>query len=450
MALHDVNSFSLLFILLPALTLFLVSNQSHAVTTSPSSPKGIVLQVTKDPATLQYTTLVQQRTPLVPIKLTVDLGEGSLWVSCEDGYKSSTFKNVRCRSAHCALARSIGCGNRCAYSSNHLPNCTKNACLTLAINPFSGNLNADGEAVEDVLLLQSTSGQVVSAPHFVFNCVPSHFTFGLASGVKGVAGLGSTLAALPTQLAQTFSFRRKFLICLSSSTRANAGVVVFGDSGRFPTHKKNNNTSDRIYKSLIYTPLLKNPMGKDSKGRESSEYYVGLTSIKVNGNDVPFNTKLLSFDYEGGGGTKISTAHPYTVLERSIYQAVLMAFNHEIPLNVTRLNTPIEPFGACFRGITPNLVPPIDFVFQNQKTVWRISGNNLMARIDKDVICLAIVELPSLKSDTTEYEFERKSAVTIGAHQIEEHLLVFDLPNSMVGFSPSLLYRKTTCSSFKV
>lgn len=54
-------------------------------------PKALVLPVAKDSSTLQYITTIKQRTPLVPIKLTIDLGGQSLWVNCDEGqYISST------------------------------------------------------------------------------------------------------------------------------------------------------------------------------------------------------------------------------------------------------------------------------------------------------------------------------------------------------------------------
>ncbi|GMN72670.1 hypothetical protein TIFTF001_054771, partial [Ficus carica] len=41
---------------------------------SSSRPKALVLRVNKDASTLQHYTHLAQRTPPVPVKLTVDLG----------------------------------------------------------------------------------------------------------------------------------------------------------------------------------------------------------------------------------------------------------------------------------------------------------------------------------------------------------------------------------------
>ncbi|CAI9106531.1 OLC1v1005713C1 [Oldenlandia corymbosa var. corymbosa] len=449
MAFHSGGStvLPLFFLLLPILLTTLLfpfqASQAEALATTSSNSTNIILRVTKDPETLQHTTIVQQRTPLVPIKLAVDLGGEALWVACEEnGYKSSSFEVVRCGSATCATAGFTFCADSCA--ANPRPwYCDRNACVTTPVNPFTnihGYAYSGGQAADDVLglllLLGSSNAArgLALANRFVFTCVPVWFSEGLARGVKGIAGLGANPGALPTQLSHTFNFlRRKFVVCLSSSTKSSSGFVAFGESVPLKSD---------ISKSLIYTPIVKHPVGKKyNRVREFSEYYVGLKSIKINGKPVPLNTTLLSFDEGGNGGTKISTADPYTVLESSIYQNVIKAFLREIPSNVARV-APVKPFGACFK-LGSLVVPPIDLVFQsNQKggssSVWRISGTNLMVRVNKDVACLGFVEYRK--------NLVNRAAVSIGAHQIEETLLEFDLILSRVGFSPSLLSRKTSCA----
>ncbi|KAM5563772.1 hypothetical protein ABKV19_018410 [Rosa sericea] len=88
-------------------------------------PKALVVPVTKDASTLQYTTRIAQRTPLVPISLVLDLGGQFLWVDCEQNYVSSTYRPARCRSAQCSLAGASGCGD--CFSSPK-PGCNNNTC----------------------------------------------------------------------------------------------------------------------------------------------------------------------------------------------------------------------------------------------------------------------------------------------------------------------------------
>ncbi|KAL3536476.1 hypothetical protein ACH5RR_004937 [Cinchona calisaya] len=428
MALHYGSSSAFLLLLL------FISSRCAAKT-------SLILPVTKDSSTLQYTTHVYQRTPLVPVKLTVDLGGNSLLLDCEEGYVSSSYKSVNCKSAHCVLAKPTSCGDGCY--THTLWYCNKKACFTSQYNLLNQTSLLSytfAEAAEDVLSIPIRSGSTggetaVSVPRFVFNCVPTWFIGNaVARGVKGMAGLGRSYIALPTQLAQAFSFPRKFALCLSSSTKEASGVIVFGDY-----------RVDRSKLSLIYTPILTNPRSSKYIGqRESSEYFIGVKSIRVNGKKVPLNTTLLSFDDEGNGGTRISTVNPYTILESSIYEAVKEAFVRELPASVTGVTPPPgAPFGVCFRGIhsSSREVPSIDLVFPRKNVYWRIHGANSMVQVGKDVTCLGFVDgrnLPLLPA----------SSVVIGGHQIEDNLLEFDLQRSRVGFSSSLSLHQTTCAHF--
>ncbi|XP_048335294.2 probable aspartic proteinase GIP2 isoform X2 [Ziziphus jujuba] len=366
-------------------------------------PKALLLPLYKDPSTLQYLTKIKQRTPLVPIKLTVDLGAEFLWVDCEQGYVSSTFKSPLCSSAPCSLLYPKICG-RCV-SPTFLPGCNiDNICIIHPYNPLIWT-----------------------------------FISGLASGVKGMAGLGRTKIGLPYQFAAAFSLKRKFAICLSSSTRSK-GVIFFGD-GPFAFLPNID-----LSKSLTYTPLLINPISTGGflyPGKKSADYFIGVKSIKINDKVVHLNTSLLSIDNKGRGGTKISTVDPYSVLETSIYNAFIDAFEKAMGDQVTRVAA-VEPFGACFNstGIGSTrvgaAVPTIDLVLQNNNVFWRIFGANSMVEVRKDVLCLGFVD----------GGVGAKASIVIGGHQLEDNFLQFELDYNRLGFSSSLLFRQTTCSNF--
>ncbi|GMN31383.1 hypothetical protein TIFTF001_044570 [Ficus carica] len=397
-------------------------------------PKALVLRITKDNSTLQYTTHVAQRTPHVPVKLTLDLGGEYLWVDCEQGYVSSTFKPLPCNSTKCRGR--LYDGSRACMANDTI-------CMESPYNPIA-SIGTTDKIAYDVLSIQSTDGsnpgKVVSVPKFNFACASTLYLQELASGVKGMAGLGrSNLDSLPLQFASTFGFQRKFALCLSPSTSFN-GAVFFGDG---PYVLLPNNVD--VSKSLTYTPLLLNHQNLVGGflNESSAEYFIGVKSIKIEGKTVPLNTTLLSFDRLGFGGTKISTVEPYTVLERSIYNAIVRAFVKAFGSNVRRV-TPVAPFGACFssKNIRSTragpAVPTIDLVLQNEKAYWRILGANSMVRVSDDVLCLGFVDggLNPLTS------------IVIGGQQIEDNLLQFDLAASRLGFSSSLLLKQTSCSNF--
>ncbi|KAK7846571.1 basic 7s globulin [Quercus suber] len=403
--------------------------------------KGIkqgVLPISKDASSLQYIAQLNQRTPLVPIKLTLDLGGQFLWVDCEQHYVSSTYKPIRCHSAQCSLANGNGCGE--CYSSPK-PGCNNNTCSQFPDNSVTHTATS-GELAQDVVSIQSTNGlnpgRVVSVSNFIFTCGSTFLLKGLASGVKGMAGFGRTRISVPSQFSTAFSFHRKFAICLSSSTSSN-GVMFFGD-GPYVLLPNND-----VSKSLIYTPLIKNPVSTASaytQGDPSAEYFIGVKSIKINGKVVPLNQTLLSIDHKGFGGTKISTVNPYTIMETSIYNAVIKAFIKELA-NVPRVAS-VAPFGACFSSkniggtrVGP-AVPQIDFVLQSESVFWRVFGSNSMVQVSNDVLCLGFVDGGS----------KPRTSIVIGGYQIEDNLLQFDLATSRLGFSSSLLFQQTTCANF--
>ncbi|XP_024020914.1 basic 7S globulin-like [Morus notabilis] len=430
------SSSSIHFLLFCSL-LFSIISLSKAKTTS-FRPKALVLPVTKDALTSQYLVQIKERTPLVPVKLTVDLGGEFLWVDCEKGYVSSSFKPARCGSAQCNLAQSKDCGE--CYSPPK-PGCNNNTCSLFPYNPFI-RTSTSGEFASDVVSLQSTNGfnpgRVVSAPKVLFTCGSTFLLEGLASGVTGIAGLGRKKIGLPAQLASAFSFNRKFAVCLSSSVRSK-GVIFFGNEPYVFLPNID------VSKNLIYTPLILNPVstsGSYYEGETSADYFIGVKSIKINDKVVPLNTTLLTINKDGYGGTKISTVERYTVMHTSIYNAVVRAFVKTLS-KVPRVKA-VAPFGACYSSkslgstrVGPG-VPSIDLVLQSQMVVWKIFGANSMIQVSDDVLCLGFVD----------GGVEPRTSIVIGGHQIENNLLQFDLASSRLGFSSSLLFRQTTCANF--
>lgn len=363
----------------------------------------------------------------MPVKLTLDLGGGYLWVNCEDkSYVSSTLKPILCGSAQCSLFGSHGCSG-------------DKICGRSPSNTVTG-VSTYGDIHSDVVSVNSTNGnnptRVVSVPNFLFICGSKVVQDGLPRGVKGMAGLGRTRVSLPSQFASAFSFKRKFAICLGSSPLAN-GVIFFGD-GPY-------NLNMDVSKVLTFTPLITNPVSTAPSaflGEPSVEYFIGVKSIRVSNKKIPLNTTLLSIDRSNGvGGTKISTVNPYTVMETSIYKAVAEAFVKAVGAPTV---APVAPFGTCFaiKDVGSSrmgpAVPSIDLVLQNEEVEWSIIGANSMVRVNNgDVICLGFVDGGA----------HPMTSITIGAHQLENNLLQFDLATSRLGFR-SLFLEHTNCDNF--
>ncbi|XP_059315845.1 probable aspartic proteinase GIP2 [Lycium ferocissimum] len=416
-----------------SLSLFLCFLLLFSLSTAktPPRPRAFLLPVTKDAATKQYVTVIRQRTPLFPVKLTVDLGQRSMWVDCEKGYVSSSYKPVPCSSVPCERSFSGACVESCVGSPS--PGCNNNTCAFFPDNPFI-NTGSVGEFAEDVVSLQltdgcSNTGKFVSANGVVFACGPTFLLKALAKGVIGIAGFRNGFIGLPSQIAAAFHLDRKFAICLSSST-TSPGVILFGDSRYVSLPGVN------VSRTLAYTPLLKNhvsTVGSHIQGEPSMEYFIGVKSIKINGNVVPINTKLLTINKYGIGGAKINTVDPYTKMETSIYNAFTKVFVKSLA-KVPRAR-PVDPFKVCYNRTTfgstrvgPG-VSPIELILGNKNatlnSVWTIRGANSMVAVDNAVLCLGFVDGGP----------EPKTSIVIGAHQIEDNLLQFDIANKRLGFS---------------
>uniref|UniRef100_A0A803R8L8 Peptidase A1 domain-containing protein n=1 Tax=Cannabis sativa TaxID=3483 RepID=A0A803R8L8_CANSA len=436
------------YFLLFIINSFLFLNSCIAKTTT-QRLNALVLPITKLTSTndIQYITQIHQRTPLVPVKLALYLGGDSLVVDCEDlGFVSSTYKPALCGSAECTFADARCNDGMC--SGIERPGCHNNTCLLQGSNPFT-SLGSVDEVGSDVVSVQSTDGssprKSVSVANFVFVCSSSTIKLGLGKGVKGIAGLGRYPISLPFQLASAHKLSAKFAICLPSSTSESKKGTLFVGEGPY-VYRPNIDVS----KSLIHTKLYQMPrlfLGTFRSSPESfTEYFVKVKSIKVNGIAVPLNTSLLPVKRSLNlGGTKISTTVPYTKLETSIFKAVVNAFVKAMG-NIPRVK-PVEPFEACFSskniGSTPfgPAVPKIDLMFEKRSVSWSMFGANSMVRVSDKVMCLGFVDGFDIES--------MRSAIIIGAHQLEDNLLEFDVANSRLGFSSSLRFgSKTTCSNF--
>ncbi|KAG7652904.1 Xylanase inhibitor C-terminal [Arabidopsis suecica] len=422
-------------IIFSVLLLFTFSLSSSAQTSF--RPKALLLPVTKDQSTLQYTTVINQRTPLVPASVVFDLGGRELWVDCDKDYVSSTYQSPRCNSAVCSRAGSNSCGT---CFSPPRPGCSNNTCGGIPDNTVTGTATS-GEFALDVVSIQSTNGsnpgRVVKIPNLIFDCGATFLLKGLASGTVGMAGMGRHNIGLPSQFAAAFSFNRKFAVCLTSGR----GVAFFGNGPYvfLPGIQ---------ISGLQTTPLLINPVSTASafsQGEKSSEYFIGVTAIKIVEKTVPINTTLLKINASTGfGGTKISSVNPYTVLESSIYNAFTSEFVKQAAgRNITRVAS-VKPFSACFStqnvGVTRlgYAVPEIQLVLHSNDVIWRIFGANSMVSVSDDVICLGFVD----------GGVNARTSVVIGGFQLEDNLIEFDLASNRFGFSSTLLGRRTNCANF--
>ncbi|KAK8579425.1 hypothetical protein V6N13_142637 [Hibiscus sabdariffa] len=364
--------------------------------------------VAKDVATLQYVARVSHGSPLRPADLVVDLGGSFLWMDCDSGDVSSSNGFISSCSVNCSRAKFHEPGSKtCLLNTN---------CHVFPDNGVTG-LTSVGELVQDIVAVDSVDrlkeGEITTVDHFLFSCAPSFHLQGLASGAKGMVGLGKSSISLPSQLSSSIGHPQKFSLCLpsSSSSSSSNGVLVTGSGDTL--------FGAKITRSLAYTPLVVKQNG----------YSIHVQSIKINGRRVGFRG-------EGRLEAKLSTTVPYTTMESSIYATFCKAYVEAAALmNMTRVAT-VAPFGLCFSS-EGGLVPEIDLVLQSEMVKWRIQGRHSMVKVSQERICLGVLD----------GGLEQGSPIVIGGIQMEDNLLEFDLDSSMLGFSSSLLLKGTTCSS---
>lgn len=428
---------------LPFLVFFLSFVSSLPL--SLQSETALLAPIFKDLSTRQYTVQIYLKNPLQPTKLLLDLGASFSWLDCYQNYSSTAYHHIPCNASLCASLSSLACSN--CYDSPG-PACGNDTCALFPENPITRKATI-ANAIVDTLALPTTDGSTLGPlgliPEYIFSCSTTFLLQGLANGITGLAALGRSDYSLPVQVSTAFSSPRYFALCLSGSS-SDPGVVFLGTSGPYYLNSKTD-----LSKSLIYTPLILNPIGSTVityDHKQSDEYFVGLTAIKVNGKPVQLNASLLTVDENGTGGTKISTVHPYTVLETSIYKAFTALFVSEASaLNLTAVTSGVNPFDVCYAvndvistRVGPG-VPTVDMVMQNDDVFWRVFGSNSMVRMggeEGELWCLGFVDGGP----------NARTSIVIGGHQMEDNLLQFDLQSKRLGFSSSILVRGTYCANF--
>ncbi|KAK8487190.1 hypothetical protein V6N13_121372 [Hibiscus sabdariffa] len=361
--------------------------------------------VSKDAATLQYVATISHGTPLRPAHLVLDLGGSFLWMGCDPGHLSSSSRLIPSCSVNCSRAKS--------HDDLRSKGCVLNAdCFVFPNNGMTG-LASVGELVEDTLAVDSVdrfkAGEIPTVDHFLFSCAPAFQLQGLASGAKGMVGLGKASISLPSQLSSSIGHPQKFSLCLSPSN----GVVLTGNGDAV--------FGSKITRSLTYTPLV----------IKQNDYFIHVQSIKINGRRVSLQGKAKL-------EAKLSTVVPYTKMESSIFAMFSKAYVEAATgMNMTRVAT-VAPFGLCFSSEGGgNRVPEIELILQSEMVKWRIQGRNSMVKVSGESMCVGVLDGGP----------EQSSPIVMGGLQMEDNLLEFDIGSSMLGFSSSLLLKETTCSS---
>ncbi|KAI3871188.1 hypothetical protein MKW98_015088 [Papaver atlanticum] len=404
---------------------FLLVSLSNSHPSSSSRPQGLILPLFQDQSTLQFVTRLSQGTPKVTINVVVDLGGKFLSVHSSQGCSSISNNPIRCKSPQCSLAR----------ESTSRVWCHNNTCNLHTTSPITHS-EAKSELFSGVVTIQSsqvrepTSGAWIAGPNltargFAVSCgTPTSVLHGLAKGAKGLAGLGRSGLSLVSQFSAAFRIPQIFVLYLS---RSENGFIYFG------------NETYLLQTPLFYTPLLVSRVySQGSSAATDSDYFIDVKSVKIDGENVPMNKELLSINKKNGvGGTKLSTAVPYTVMETSIYEAFTSIYiKRAKAMNFLRVAS-VAPLSACFNASTMPMgvgpitfsLPKVELVLPN-KLKWQMTrpDNTLVYLPGNLVVCLAFVDGGA----------KPRTSIVIGGKQLLYTVLQFDIPRSRLGFSAGL------------
>ncbi|KAK9069596.1 hypothetical protein SSX86_011500 [Deinandra increscens subsp. villosa] len=239
--------------------------------------------------------------------------------------------------------------------------------------------------------------------------------------VFGVIALSSSPYALPAYLRDPV--RKVTALCLPSSLSA-PGALFLG-AGPYYLPPPRSHVDVRSF--LSYVNLRKHPI--------FFGYFIGVEAIVIKNRSISVPENVTA---------KISTLDPYTTLRTDVYNGVVRRFL-KVTKRIPRAKA-VQPFGVCFNvssggngtKVSGVKVANIDLMLEGGKK-WSISTANSMKQVTDDVACLAVVDGGPMS----------EHAIVVGAYQLEDNFLVFDLENGRFGFSSSLLRRQTSCSSFK-
>ncbi|KAK4425721.1 putative aspartic proteinase GIP2 [Sesamum alatum] len=410
----------------------------------------LVAPVKKDAATSLYTIILNSNERYV-----VDLSAPFSWQRCP----LPNYRPVACMSTECIQAQYLLSPSNCLlpYTKPTRRPCT---CMVTPINPRTESCSL-AQLISINLTISWTNGanpttKITFSDRYL-SCAPASLFNSLPRGIVGLASLSWAPLALPPQFSPPLlGVSRKFAMCLPSTSSGN-GVIFFGDGpynllpptkfslcfpssglGKLSIGGPFSSTISTMSKSLKATPLIVNPVSTApafTVGDPSDEYFIDVKSIRVGRETLSVKNSYFSIDKDGVGGTKFSTIQNFTALHNSIYKPLTRAFTKAASDMKIKSVAAVEPFRACFssdsisRTPAGPSVPTIDLVLPGNDIYWRIDGANSMVEVDERRMCLAFVDGGS----------NPRTSVVIGAHQLEENFLEFDLVSSQLKFSSSLL-----------
>ncbi|TVU14306.1 hypothetical protein EJB05_37767, partial [Eragrostis curvula] len=241
-------------------------------------------------------------------------------------------------------------------------------------------------------------------------------------------------------VASKLKVAKQFALCLPGG--GQTGAAIFGGGPFVLQSSRPVDLAQELRQGSL--PLLKNP--------KNGAYYFRVHGIAVNQQLVPIAPGALDLNTRtGSGGVAFSTVTPFTSLRADIFGAVISAFDKATSGIPRREAT--YPFMMCYEASAfgSTLVGPgvanIDLMLDNGKN-WTLPGASSLVQVDEHTLCFAFHSMNSEVGIPNSKAIPESPAIIIGAYQMENNLVQFDLEKSTFGVSGLLFGRRTTCGNF--
>ncbi|KAJ4779480.1 Eukaryotic aspartyl protease family protein [Rhynchospora pubera] len=350
----------------------------------PIAPGRQLLQITN------YIIRAQIGTPPQSLLLAIDTSNDAAWIPCTAcvGCPSNSPSFTPSRSTS---FRTVSCGSsQCSQVLNPLCPTGQTSC---AFNMTYGSSSLQAGLVQDSFTLAS---DVVTS--YTFGCLRQ--VSGNSVPPQGLLGLGRGPLSFLSQTKPLYG--SVFSYCLPSFRSVNfTGTLRLGPKGQ--------------PQKIKTTPLLTNP-------RRPSLYYVNMVEIRVGSHVLPIPASAFTFDPNTGGGTIIDAGTMFTMLVGPAYTAVRDEFRRRVRVPIA---SPLGGFDTCYN--TTITAPTISFIFGGGITVTLPQENILIHSSFGSITCLAMAASPATGVNSV--------LNVIASMQQQNHRVLFDIPNSRVGFA---------------
>lgn len=362
-----------------------------------------------DLGTALYFVDVNVGTPPQKVLMVPDTGSDLVWMNCNPKIrsastfqpsKSSSLSYVPCKSKDCSavsLTPSIACYGSmkaCKYSQSYL-----------------GGISSSGPYIRETITLKSTNDKALPlrATSVLMGCGMDNQPADSPVNSRGVLGLGQDFTSFAQQTVSLYG--GKFSFCLRDYldpfTVKNS--LVFGDILQ--------QSSKFLKKPVQYTPILKGG---------TSNYYVGVDGIVIDGKRLPISSSAWKMDMNSGnGGTIIDSGTSLTMFTKEAYDVIMKALGAAIAYPRATTQDPAQ-FELCFKtsGVKQLKLPILSIVFGGGKIFSPPSGNYVL-EVEEGVGCVGFQPSPA------------GSPNIIGNLLQQNFFFQYDVQKSLLGFAPA-------------